>query len=520
MASDNPAWEAGGSSYKIRVGAVTAICVIYGVFVLVTMAMFLIQSARKNIDLSRRSIVLVTLQAAGAFMVGTIALAHTALKEVPCFIRLWMVNLGFILCMTALFARVVQFIVVSRTHMLYGQLRRSTSVDRTSADSISSEKPLLGDLDVHEMKALPPLQNSVYKRMHRYMKLHRFVSNKALAIFIGAVMLAAIVLTLTINLTNKDYSLKPMSTDCPMYWGMVPVMVIIAIYLLFLNPILLTRVWRMHDAYGIKVDLIVCEATGLIGLVMFLIWELALGDLHTRWSGLFFVWVATVMMHISAVVVPLVRAMKNAHVIRIRMRHGRLPIEMVVSEVEDMRREFVDMLNSPPEYCKFREFTATCFCSEFTAFLDEYQELKIQTILALRRMHEYQEIDIYNVHYPLDKTSFYSDDSNRPPTPIKKCVQSSPTISILGAVRAAFPRASFDSTTQFPVPVMDRLVTIFSMYVNEESYMALNLPLVIIERVRTRLESKDLSLVLLDEVKEEVMVMLYADVFARYRREM
>ncbi|KAJ1939364.1 hypothetical protein FBU59_004149, partial [Linderina macrospora] len=127
MASSNPAWEAGGSNYKVRFGVVTAICVIYGVFVLVTMAMLLIQSARKNIDLSKRSVVLVSLQAAGAFLVGMIALVSTAVSDVPCFARLWVVNIGFILCLTAMFSRVVQFIVVSKTHMLYGQLRRSTS---------------------------------------------------------------------------------------------------------------------------------------------------------------------------------------------------------------------------------------------------------------------------------------------------------------------------------------------------------------------------------------------------------
>ncbi|KAJ2805283.1 hypothetical protein H4R21_001316 [Coemansia helicoidea] len=66
---------------------------------------------------------------------------------------------------------------------------------------------------------------------------------------------------------------------------------------------------------------------------------------------------------------------------------------------------------------------------------------------------------------------------------------------------------------------MDKLVTILGVFINSASWTAISLPSVLLLRIRDRLARSQLTLTILDEIREEILNMLYLDVFTRYSRD-
>ncbi|KAJ1948846.1 hypothetical protein EC988_005007, partial [Linderina pennispora] len=166
-----------------------------------------------------------------------------------------------------------------------------------------------------------------------------------------------------------------------------------------------------------------------------------------------------------------------------------------------------------------------------TAFIDEYQSLKTKTVTALGNADSpiLETSSSWRSSLSLDSPNgdFYGDVSvhpqqfayNKPASKAKPLTLSTGiSVSILETAKAAYPQHEFTENTQFPTTVLDRLVRIFSIYLNLNSYMALNVPSVMVRKIQDQLDRKQMSLPILDEVKDEVLFMLYTDVFTRYQR--
>ncbi|KAJ1852127.1 hypothetical protein LPJ73_002886 [Coemansia sp. RSA 2703] len=120
----------------------------------------------------------------------------------------------------------------------------------------------------------------------------------------------------------------------------------------------------------------------------------------------------------------------------------------------------------------------------------------------------------------IDNGVSYLAMSNRNAQPNARALrlQTPPTVSILETARAVYPQHEFSESTPFPVASMDKLIAIFSVFINSNSYTAITLPSSMVLRLRDRLGSHQLTLIILDEIKEEVLNMLYFDVYTRYSR--
>ncbi|KAJ1950568.1 hypothetical protein EC988_004342, partial [Linderina pennispora] len=115
-------WRPGTSNYRAREISMFTVYGVYTVFVIVTLVMFLVQSRNPRSELSKRSVKLVSIQAVGCFIVGTLGLVSTALNEWACFIKLWLYDIGFTIVLSALAARAMQLIIISKIHSLTGQV--------------------------------------------------------------------------------------------------------------------------------------------------------------------------------------------------------------------------------------------------------------------------------------------------------------------------------------------------------------------------------------------------------------
>ncbi|KAJ2288551.1 hypothetical protein IWW55_006481 [Coemansia sp. RSA 2706] len=374
----------------------------------------------------------------------------------------------------------------------------------------------------------------LYKRLHKYTRMQRFTSNRALIGYVLAHFVVAVILSLVTNIINKQYSISPVSMVCKLVWGFLPVVAFVGIYVVFILPVLLVKCWKLKDAYGIRNDLVISMIIGAACIIITVLWETILFHLALKWSGFFFTWLCAIILHTASITVPLWQAIRHSRDVIHRM-HGASslgnPMAAAIAGAggQDMskRSEFNSILADPYEYRYFCDFAASCFCSEMTAFIDEYQALKGLTVVALGSedmwRDEANHIDtdyMARMASNIDSNLGYLAIAGRQhPNSRALRLQTPPTVNILETACAVYPQYDLSDSTPFPVAAMDKLVAIFSVFVNSSSYTAVSLPSAMVLRLRERLSRSQLTLTILDEIKDEILNMLYFDVFTRYARK-
>ncbi|KAJ1959975.1 hypothetical protein GGI12_004058 [Dipsacomyces acuminosporus] len=573
-----PEWLPGGQAYRIR--AISMFCVygVYTVFVFTTLAMFLVQSRNMHSELSKRSVTLVALQTTGAFVAGTAGLISSAVIDWSCFFKLWLLTIGMVLLMTTLSARAVQLIVVSKTHSLNSQLARNGpqfmqsikgkllrkfSVSKKSqkstiqaAGSEFIDKQILDDAIKGSRSFMDAnKRDAVLKKLARYIRLQPYVTDRMLAIYISCAMALAVVITIVISAVNKGFSLKPMNTVCTFYWGFIPLYAIGTLFLVIVCPALLLMTWGLKDAYGIRTELAICVTVGLVGHIAMIVWETKLGRFNSKWSGLFFLWFSVFLIHVFSAVVPLWRSTRHVRKLDVHLRSESPTSTSTVALMKDaqlvhnhasahvdeekrirrnqygkFRQAFVHVLEDPELYDRFSDFASSCFCSELISFIDEYQMLKVLTLIALGQ-RAYSAVPAQGsdssplMQNAIPATPNVSNNSSShsqdPHTALPLNVdlanlQSNATIDILETAKEVYPGRGFSHTTVFPPALVDTLVTICSSYINAASPTAVNVPQVLTKRIQEKLDRNQLYLTIFDEVKDEVLYMLYLNVFIRF----
>ncbi|KAJ2520736.1 hypothetical protein GGI11_001785 [Coemansia sp. RSA 2049] len=586
---ENGRWIPSSPQYKIRAGVCLALFIVHMIYALVTLVMFLIKARDRHSGLAQRSVPLVALQAFGLICVAVIGGISTALQEWPCFLKLWFGNVGYYALYSAIAARSFQHVVISNVHILTNKVAssknsdfkgvmhhhqseplaylnqgarqvRSASQSSTFSNTIfDSETNRLNRSSHGEKKNIMNLTSSLqatpaprahvhdgesnsrlYKRLKRYTKLQRYASDKALVIFVLAHVVVALIISLVVNIVNDQYSLRPIGVDCTLMWGFLPLVIVPGFYVVFVLPVLLVKCWSLKDAYGIRNDLYVSIIVGALCIVLTIVWQTALFDIALKLSGWFFSWLCAIILHTVSLAIPLWSAMRHSQDVLSRM-HGASalaagddPDRSMAAVIANAaggsdvgrRAEFNGILADPYEYRYFCDFAASCFCSEMTAFIDEYQSLKAQTIIALGSEDIWREdADQLDPGYMARMASNIDSDigylalANRDNAHSKSLrLQTPPTVCILDTARAVYPQYDLSEVTPFPVASLDKLVVMLSVFVNSNSYTAVNLPSAMVLRIRERLGRSQLTLTIFDEIKDEVLNMLYFDVFTRYIR--
>ncbi|KAJ2331574.1 hypothetical protein GGI00_003191, partial [Coemansia sp. RSA 2681] len=235
----------------------------------------------------------------------------------------------------------------------------------------------------------PESRLQLTQQLKKYKRLLPYVTERMLVLYVGTAVVVVALLTLVINLTDKQFS--PKAIVCIYYWGFIPGNVFVLVHFALLFPLLLWRVWHVKDAYGIRTDLIICETVGIIAMIITLVWVNALSRLQQKFPGLTFIWIYSFFIHASSVFFPLLRAIQHTKQatespdmsMGMFVLHRQSsasaaasaaqPSSVVMTATSTRRANFNRMMDDPTEYQQFREFAASCFCSELTAFIDEYQ---------------------------------------------------------------------------------------------------------------------------------------------------
>ncbi|KAJ2453275.1 hypothetical protein EV183_002332 [Coemansia sp. RSA 2336] len=571
----NGRWEVGSKPYLIRMGVMLSVFIVYGIYVFVTYIMFVMKARDKHSGLSQRNLKLISVQALGCLIMGVTGMITTSIQQWPCFLKLWFTNFGFLMVYSSVAARAFQHYVVtnlhihtnkvasnnnpalkglipqtnmnamapgSRFHRPNSQSSMFSNTDFANSDNVTASTPFEEKKDTLALNKTIRLTSleiesgpeaKLYKQLLKYSKLQRYTTNKALLGYVFAHVLIAFTLSLVTNIINKEFSLSPLSKVCRMVWGFLPAVASVGLYAVFIIPVLLFKCWNLKDAYGIRNDLIMSMILGILCIIATVVWENALYHIAKKWSGFFYVWLYAVTLHTTSIAIPLWKAIRHSREV-IRRMHGANnlgnPMGALIAGASGhdagKRSEFNAILADPYEYRYFCDFAASCFCSEMTAFIDEYQALKGLTIGALgsddmwRDEANHQDPDYTSrLAKNIDSDIGYLAMAGQHNSASKALsLQTPPSVTILETARATYPQCDFNETTPFPVAAMDKLVAIFSVFINSNSYTAVSLPSAMVLRLRERLGSSQLTLIILDEIKDEVLNMLYFDVFTRYSK--
>ncbi|KAJ1665785.1 hypothetical protein IW140_003301 [Coemansia sp. RSA 1813] len=548
-------WIPGTPNYRTRAYIILGIGLAYTLFVLITTAMFLVVARNKRSGLEKRSVKLIVFQALGCYFVGVDGLVTAALNNWACFGKLWLFNIGFIMSLAAMSARAFHLFVVYRVHELASQLSSKTPgainassksiIQNESEKSIHTDSRLISTV-VHKpsrlnstlYRANPYDRIRLEQRLRKYRRLMRFTTDRMLLLYVGLLLLFIVVLTFVINATDKQFRLRPMNIVCEFMWGFIPALSIIVFYFFLMFPIILWRVWRNNDAYGIRNDLIVCDTVGIVVMIVTLVWVLRLHETQQIWPGLSYIWVYALFIHVSSVLVPLIYAIKHmqranegAVSQQIYARHDGLQAPVYTLGVSSRRADFNRMLDSALEYQRFRSFAASCFCSELTSFVEEYQILKSQVLALLDHqttkvandscdsstaaiMHHEAPLELNRLSQSivdniLAQDMDYAEDFQR----------TSATVSILETVRDKYANINPD-TLMFPPQLAPKIFGMYREFVDPASITSVNASSLVVRRITERINSNFLHISFFDELKDEVLLMLYSDVYTRFIRKL
>ncbi|KAJ2375923.1 hypothetical protein GGI05_007080, partial [Coemansia sp. RSA 2603] len=366
-----PDWVPGTRNYHIRASVMMAISVVYTLFVLVTSIMFILKSRNKRSGLSKRYVTIVIFQAFGCYLAGVNGLVTAALNNWACFGKLWLFNMGFLISLSAMSVRAFHLMVTYKVHELSSVLSTRNPKGIDSLHSLSPKNGSFekfgklvvgsGDSVVTVSKSVSRLKQA--RQLEKYKRLLPYVRERMLIFYMTVFILIGIILTLVINITDKQFGIRPVKSICIFYWGFLPITAVVVVFFFLVFPVVLWRIWRDNDAYGIRNDLIICDTVGIVCMVITLIWVNLLHETQQKWPGLSFVWVYAIFIHITSVFIPLLRSIQH---MRLSEDHDRtFTAENMMDDGPQMslnisrRAAFNRMFDDPLEYQHFRTFAAS-----------------------------------------------------------------------------------------------------------------------------------------------------------------
>ncbi|KAJ1950695.1 hypothetical protein FBU59_000561 [Linderina macrospora] len=343
-------------------------------------------------------------------------------------------------------------------------------------------------------------------------------------------------MTAVFSAVTPYYSIHPLNRVCGLDWPEFPALIMLGFTLVVICPILLAQVWTLNDAFGIKYDLIICVTLAVFDLALAMAWEVKLKRLRLIFSGLFFAWLSVISVHITSVVIPLVRSRRLARRLHLSWPESSFESALTAHNLEQkmlgMRTQgFIDMLENPIQYEEFRQFTAQSFCSELTSFIDDYQLIKAYTVRSLGGKPKDTDSSL-DIHHAVIITEDSEGEesvlgrlfgrrnnqhSSSPGLAAKNTLlHTSAVHGIFETVAAQYPQKRITKSTQFPGAVVKRVNAFIGAYIRPEAGMAVNLPGTLVDEILHAQESGDMSIAMLDQAKNETIRLLYTDVYVRY----
>ncbi|RKP40008.1 hypothetical protein BJ085DRAFT_38345 [Dimargaris cristalligena] len=327
-------------------GTVTGVAVLY---VVITTALFYWRGQHIR-DIQQRSMRLTMVQSFTILTQVILSGLGSMLNEnvYPCFLLLWGMNFGCLLLTFTASARAIR--LISTTNANQARIQHQLPPKAPPADD--------------------PL---------RWFRIHyqTLISEKYLLAYLLVLCIFTAVYDLLVNIYYDMFSLRPLGRDCKLAWPYYPMLAWVAIHILIIFPLVIRRLWKINDAYGIRTDLIVCCCASTIGELMFLVWQLFFRHYRNVVSSLAWFLLAMLVIHTSSVTLPVFRV----------LYHPYRPLTHTTSSDKTPNdltwrspnfNEFARSLNQPATLHHFKDMAVRCLCVEAVIFLEEYRELMDQ----------------------------------------------------------------------------------------------------------------------------------------------
>ncbi|PIA17794.1 hypothetical protein COEREDRAFT_80142 [Coemansia reversa NRRL 1564] len=574
----------GDAAWSIRAISIFSILGVYGALTITTTAIAIYRYAHTNDEfLARRSMPLVIFQALLGIAVGVISLVGCALHEYPCVLKLWIISFGVLLWLLTVAARATQhfFLLwpnkVSATLSKHCISESSKSTAGNCVEGISSVPAYYQDLNgiLHRSDTVqtrdlwseydtstlwPSRDKSLLSEAAQHYTCHPYpraecwiVSNRMLLIVL--VFSATLLVSLTLVIGFKSTDLFVISAGYPETclgdngWGMwLPYSIAIAcVGLAF--PALEFMIWYIGDLYNTQADILICMFFSQIILVLYALWETLFTGIRAHLSGLFVIWLAALVTHVSSICWPLWQSIKLQ-----RQQEALVPQSGIGSSYKGARprrsmyaslyREFQLTLEEHPKRERFFAFAAQYYRSTLPSFLSDFQVLKYQVLEALignqqgsiqyacsdasmptipsRLAHEYRPVcfsamakAVAQWHKRCHPVQMVSEIQRPLDThPLAKYVPF--TKGIFESAMLLLPPTSIDEKTPFPEITKNALLNFVTTYLARGSCMSVNIPNTIVESVQAAVEQSSVGLSVLDHAKDEVLFLLCTDVYMGY----
>ncbi|KAJ1983919.1 hypothetical protein H4R34_000974 [Dimargaris verticillata] len=332
-----------------------AFTALYVVFVVTTTVLFVIRTRSARY----RATKLMVIQTFGTLSLSIVSGLSNALHPYwPCFISLWGLYLGITLWLFGFVARTLRLLFQSEIHQAklhvtalhpdseaylqasgsggggfgaqYGECYAappaaglpsyplSASGPRAAMDLSRPHRKADWDqvLERNELKSTPMVQKRYpFGRMLDNISWARkswwFSERILIRVFIGLVLIVVAYLV-TVQSISPTMRIDPVSTRCNSKWEYILMYILMSLHVLVFCPLMTYWLRGMHDAYGLRRDLVIEVMVAAISYVLFLVATSVFGMYDIYFSSTMFLFIGSGIVHFIGVVIPLWKTYKQS----------------------------------------------------------------------------------------------------------------------------------------------------------------------------------------------------------------
>ncbi|KAJ1968392.1 hypothetical protein H4R35_006442 [Dimargaris xerosporica] len=545
--------------------------ILHAVLVITTLALFAYRGYRHQF-VAQHTVVLTVVGAIAAFACNELALFQLAFQATfPCFLLLWVNYIGVTVWIGCLLARAIRLYLLYHTS-LSRMARHKTLRDiylepmpyTAPNGPIAAQLPPQPSSDVAlavtpasprsssptvTLEAKAPIQTVPQASQWFLRYQHRF-TDKQMLLGVGTLALIMMVIMAVIQGQTPNVTLTPMAVNCTMVtWEYIPLIVLVAVLALLVAPVIVYHIWRIEDAWWLRLDLLVAIVSVLLFFTMYVVEAMGVWQkqYHGYWAPYGWLFAALFLSHCISVAGPLIKVRKA----QVPSTHGHLLT----------RDTFTAVLDTPMLFEMFKLYSASNFCAEMTLFLEEYNNLKrrvftfynphanfddiafniiespvhelplqapyLYTALAATQNRDPHGRGGGDVFQPLDAARASSLDPHRgslqmgkDSLPYPRSTLASVRIPILQALYQS-PAATTVNATELqclPISLHMAYYGFYETFIAPGSSLQANIIGKIADGITKRVNARDYSVDMFDDALQEVHNLLYTNIFSKFVR--
>ncbi|KAJ1959790.1 hypothetical protein IWQ62_004475 [Dispira parvispora] len=280
---------------------------VYTLFVIVTSVLFVIRTRKDKY----RSAKLMLIETTGTVYLCIVSgLSNAFTPHWPCFLNLWGLYLGLSLWLFGFIARTMRLLFQSEFHQAKLHIT-ALDADNSSGD----EKPTWDRvLEKNELKSQSQTRRYRFGRfIERFSwdrKRHWFTERNLIRSTMGGIFIIFVYLTF-IQIYSPRFTINPPNTRCDIAWEYAPMYVMVFLHIFVVCPLLTYWLSDIHDAYGLRRDLILETVIAAVSYVLFFSVLRLFGHLKAYFGNTLFLFMGLAIIHFVGVVVPLWKTYKK-----------------------------------------------------------------------------------------------------------------------------------------------------------------------------------------------------------------